>query len=52
MVINSVVPDKPEIMVFAIATTPNSIRGFDYEAIAISFNNRDAISFKRKEKAA
>ena len=34
----SVVPDKPEIMVFAAPATPGSYRGFGYEAIAITYN--------------
>ena len=33
VVINSVVPDKPEIMVFAIPAEPGTYRGFSYEAI-------------------
>ena len=37
VVINSVVPDKPEIMVFAIPAANGSYRGLDYEAIAITF---------------
>ena len=43
VVINSVVPDKPEIMVFAVPSTPGSYRGFTYEAIAITFNNSDLV---------
>ena len=43
IVVNSVVPDKPEIMVFAIPTEGGSFRGFDYEAIAITFNNSDMV---------
>ena len=43
VVINSVVPDKPEIMVFAIPTKPGSYRGFAYEAIAITYNNSDLV---------
>lgn len=43
IVVNSVVPDKPEIMVFAIPTERGSFRGFDYEAIAITFNNSDMV---------
>ena len=43
VVINSVVPDKPEIMVFAIPTAKSSYRGFEYEAIAITFNNSDLV---------
>ena len=35
VVVNSVVPDKPEIMVFAVPTRQGTYRDFDYEAIAI-----------------
>lgn len=43
IVVNSVVPDKPEIMVFATPTAPNSFSGFEYEAIAITYNNSDLV---------
>ena len=43
IIVNSVVPDKPEIMVFAIPTERDSFRGFDYEAIAITYNNSDMV---------
>lgn len=43
IVVNSVVPDKPEIMVFATPAAPNSFRGFEYEAIAITYNNSDLV---------
>ncbi|MGN0426478.1 MAG: ATP-binding protein [Agathobacter sp.] len=43
VVVNSVVPDRPEIMVFAVPTEPGIYQGFDYEAIAISFNNTDLV---------
>lgn len=43
IVVISVVPDKPEIMVFAIPTERDSFRGFDYEAIAITYNNSDMV---------
>lgn len=39
----SVVPDKPEIMVFAIPAAQGCYRDFDYEAIAITFNNSDLV---------
>ena len=39
----SVVPDKPEIMVFAIPAAQGRYRDFDYEAIAITFNNSDLV---------
>ena len=43
IVVNSVVPDKPEIMVFATPAVPNSFNGFEYEAIAITYNNSDLV---------
>ena len=43
IVVNSVVPDQPEIMVFAIPAEHGSYRGFDYEAIAITYNNSDLV---------
>ena len=43
IVVNSVVPDQPEIMVFAIPAKQGSYRGFDYEAIAITYNNSDMV---------
>ena len=43
IVVNSVVPDKPEIMVFAVPATPGEYLGFHYEAIAISYNNADLV---------
>ncbi|MGN0244589.1 MAG: response regulator [Lachnospiraceae bacterium] len=39
--VNSVNPDKPEILVFAIPIEPGNYQGFDYEIIAISYNNDD-----------
>ena len=43
IVANSVVPDKPEIMVFAVPTEKGSYQGFDYEAIAVTYNNSDLV---------
>ena len=43
IVANSVVPDKPEIMVFAVPTEKGSYQGFAYEAIAVTYNNRDLV---------
>ena len=43
VVIHSVVPDKPEIMVFAIPAEKGTYCGFTYEAIAITFNNSDLV---------
>ncbi|MGN0691042.1 MAG: hypothetical protein ACI4K7_01695 [Oscillospiraceae bacterium] len=44
MVVNSVVPGKPQIMVFVSPAAPGNYRGFDYEAIAVSFNNSDMVN--------
>ena len=41
VVANSVVPDQPEIMVFAVPIDHGVYRGFEYDAIAITFNNSD-----------
>ncbi|MDD6204164.1 MAG: histidine kinase dimerization/phospho-acceptor domain-containing protein, partial [Firmicutes bacterium] len=43
VVVNSVVPGQPEVMVFAVPAGSGSYNGFDYEAIAISFNNSDLL---------
>ena len=43
IVVNSVVPDAPEIMVFAIPTAEGTYRGFEYEALGISYNNSDMV---------
>ncbi|MGN1414628.1 MAG: ATP-binding protein [Anaerovoracaceae bacterium] len=43
IVADSVVPDKPEIKVFAVPTSQGRYRGFDYEAIAITYNNSDLV---------
>ncbi len=43
VVANSVVPDKPEIMVFAVPVNHGTYRDFDYEAIAITYNNSDMV---------
>lgn len=43
IVVNSVVPDKPEIMVFATPAAPGSFHDFEYEAIAITYNNSDLV---------
>ena len=43
IVANFVVPDQPEIMVFAIPARQGSYCGFDYEAIAITYNNTDLV---------
>ncbi|MGN0481598.1 MAG: response regulator [Lachnospiraceae bacterium] len=43
VVVNSVVPGQPQIMVFAVPIDKGTYEGFDYEAIAISFNNSDLL---------
>ena len=43
IVANSVVPDKPEIIVFAVPTAKGSYQGFGYDAIAITYNNKDLV---------
>ena len=43
VVANSVVPDQPEILVFAVPAGQGSYRDFDYEAIAITYNNSDLV---------
>ena len=44
MVINSVVPGKPQIMVFVTPAGKGTYKGFEYEAIAVSFNNSDMVN--------
>lgn len=44
IVVNSVVPGKPQIMVFAVPAARGTYKGFDYEAIAVSFNNSDIVN--------
>ncbi|MGN0405193.1 MAG: response regulator [Bariatricus sp.] len=41
--VSSVVPGKPEIMVFAVPADSGTFRGFEYEAIAVSYNNSDLV---------
>ena len=43
VVVNSVVPDRPEIMVFAVPVTHGEFYDFEYDAIAISYNNTDLV---------
>ena len=44
VVVNSVVPGKPQIMVFAAPAAPGTYKETDYEAIAVSFNNSDIVN--------
>ncbi|MDD6880950.1 MAG: ATP-binding protein [Firmicutes bacterium] len=41
--VNSVIPEQPEIMVFAVPIERGTYHNFEYEAIAISYNNSDLI---------
>ncbi|MDD5863392.1 MAG: response regulator, partial [Firmicutes bacterium] len=43
VVVSSVVPGKPEIMVFAVPAAPGTYKDFAYEAIAVSFDNSDLV---------
>ena len=43
VVVNAVVPGRPQIMVFAVPAARGSYQGFAYEAIAISFTNDDLV---------
>ncbi|MGN1404798.1 MAG: response regulator [Erysipelotrichaceae bacterium] len=44
IVVSSVVPGQPEIMVFATPCEKSFFHGFEYEAIAVSFNNSDLVN--------
>ena len=44
MVVNSVVPGQPQIMVFVTPAARGTYQGFDYEAIAVGFNNADIVN--------
>ncbi|MCI7766571.1 MAG: response regulator [Oscillospiraceae bacterium] len=43
VVVTSVVSGHPQIIVFAVPAGHGSYKGFEYEAIAISFNNSDLV---------
>lgn len=43
-VVNSVVPGKPQIMVFVTPAAKGVFRGFEYEAIAVSYNDSDLMN--------
>ena len=43
LIVNSVVPGRPQIMVLASPAAPGSYKGFAYEVIAISFDNADIV---------
>lgn len=43
VVINTVVPGEPQIMVFGVPAVSGTYRDFNYEAIAVSFNNSDLV---------
>ena len=44
VVVSSVVPGQPEIMVFAVPCRKSVFNDFEYEAIAVSFNNSDLVN--------
>ena len=44
IIVNSVVPGSPQIMVFAVPAELSTYKGFEYEAIAVSFNNHDMVN--------
>ena len=44
ILVNSVVPGKPQIIVFVTPAAPGKYKGFEYEAIAVSFNNSDMVN--------
>ncbi|MGN0577993.1 MAG: sensor histidine kinase, partial [Ruminiclostridium sp.] len=44
VILNSVIPGKPQIMVFISPAAKGTYKGFEYEAIAISFNNSDIVN--------
>ncbi|MGN0688592.1 MAG: response regulator [Oscillospiraceae bacterium] len=43
-VLNSVVPGKPQMMVFISPAAKGTYKGFEYEAIAVSYNNSDIVN--------
>ena len=44
VVLNSVVPGKPQMMVFISPAAKGMYKGFEYEAIAVSYNNSDIVN--------
>ncbi|MGN1338791.1 MAG: response regulator [Oscillospiraceae bacterium] len=44
VVLNSVVPGKPQMMVFVSPAVKGTYKGFEYEAIAVSYNNSDIVN--------
>ena len=44
VVLNSVVPGKPQMMVFISPAAKGTYKGFEYEAIAVSYNNSDIVN--------
>lgn len=43
VVVNSVIPGQSQMMMFFVPVFSGTYQGFDYEAIAISFNNSDLV---------
>ncbi len=44
VILNSVIPGKPQIMLFVSPAAKGTYKGFEYEAIAVSYNNSDIVS--------
>ncbi|MGN0650969.1 MAG: histidine kinase dimerization/phospho-acceptor domain-containing protein, partial [Oscillospiraceae bacterium] len=44
VILNSVVPGKPQMMVFVSPAAKRTYKGFEYEAIAVSYNNSDIVN--------
>lgn len=44
-VINVAIPNTPELMIFAVPTEKDTFRGFEYEIIAVGFNNSDIVAY-------
>ena len=41
VILNSVIPGKPQVIVFISPAAKGTYKGFEYEAIAVSYNNSD-----------
>lgn len=44
VILNSVIPGKPQIMLFVSPAAKGTYKGFEYEAIAVSYNNSDIVN--------
>lgn len=45
VVIDAALPNTPELKVFAVPTETDKFSGFEYEIIAVSFNNSDIVEY-------